>query len=71
MHALAHMKMDRVISEYCKKSRFFGSLRITKDGRMIYQRLIGQADHESHTPITEKSVYTLYSLSNPFVQWGC
>lgn len=70
MQTLFQQKMDQFLSEYCEKAYFSGSLRVTKNDEIIYQRFIGQADREENLPLNESSVFTLYSLSKPFCAMG-
>lgn len=58
------------IAQYCRENHIFGVLRVTIRGKVAYEQHMGFADWESETPFTDRSMFTLYSLSKPFCAIG-
>jgi len=63
-------KMDAYLDEYCRLYKFSGTLRVTHKGETIYKRHMGYADIEHSIPITDDSVFTIYSMSKPLCAIG-
>lgn len=63
-------KLDREISQIAEAERFSGVIRVTLKDNILYERCIGDADHEKKLPFTPESMFTLYSLSKPFCAIG-
>ncbi len=63
-------KMDACIAKYQTEFDASGSVRVTKQGEIIYEKCFGYSDWEKKLPITKDSVYTLYSMSKPFCAIG-
>ena len=63
-------KMDAYMDAYAELYLFSGMLRVTHRDQIIYQRNVGYADFEHKTPFTEKSLFTLYSISKQFCAIG-
>jgi len=63
-------KMDKYLDEYCRLYKFSGTLRVTHKGEVIYSRHMGMADIEQNIPITDDSVFTIYSMSKPLCAIG-
>lgn len=63
-------KMDAYLDEYCRLFKFSGTLRVTHKGEIIYERHMGYADIEHAVPITNDSVFTLYSMSKQLCAIG-
>lgn len=62
--------LDERISAYCERNSIMGSLRITLQGEIIFEKNIGLANIEKNIPFSRDSVFTLYSLSKPFCVLG-
>jgi len=63
-------KLNYFADEYYKNNKNSGYLRVTLKDEIIYEKSIGFADFENQTEFTNKSVFTLYSLSKPFCAIG-
>ena len=63
-------ELDRFIREYYAKNGNSGILRVTRRDQILYENFIGFADRESQRPFTRDSMFTLYSLSKPFLTIG-
>ncbi len=63
-------KMDAFINKYCHLYKFSGTLRVSHKGETIYKRHMGFADIEHKIPITDDSVFTIYSMSKPLCAIG-
>lgn len=63
-------EMDCFIEEYYKNNKISGCLRVTLKDEIIYEKFIGYADIENKVKFTNKSMFTLYSLSKPFCAIG-
>ena len=62
--------LDARIREYCRENQIFGMLRITVKDEIKYEGAYGYADLENEILFTDKSVFTLYSMSKPFCTIG-
>ena len=62
--------LDAFIANYCIDHPLSGSVRITLNDKIIYQKFCGKADYENDRELDEKSVFSLYSLSKPFCAIG-
>ena len=62
--------LDNRISTYCKDNNIFGALRITYKDKILFQKQMGYSNMSKKLPITEKSMFTFYSLSKPFCAIG-
>lgn len=62
--------LDEKMNEYCAEGKFSGLLRVTIKDDIVYQKCAGIENAEANTPISEKSRFTLYSLSKPFCALG-
>lgn len=63
-------KMDSYLDEYCRLFKFSGTLRVSHKGETIYERHMGYADIEHNIPISDNSVFTIYSMSKPLCTVG-
>lgn len=63
-------EINRYIDMYEQNHKISGVLRITEKDNVIYERFIGFADRETQIPFTDKSMFTFYSLSKPFLAIG-
>ena len=63
-------KLDDFISEYYAKNGNSGILRVTCKDEILYENFIGYADRENRQPFTRNSMFSLYSLSKPFLTIG-
>ena len=63
-------EMESFIDEYYKNNKNSGCLRVTLKDEIIYEKFIGYADIENKVEFTDKSIFTLYSLSKPFSALG-
>lgn len=62
--------LDKQIEEYCSTFRIMGTVRVTVQGKVEFQKSIGFADIENRIPFNDDSMYTFYSLSKPFCALG-
>jgi CubicO group peptidase (beta-lactamase class C family) len=69
---MSHFKdeLDRFVTEYYTTHGNSGILRVTRKDTILYERFIGFADRESRKPFSKDSMFTLYSLSKPFLVIG-
>ncbi len=63
-------KMDAFLDAYCQMYKFSGTLRVSHKGEKIYERHMGYADIEHGIPISDESVFTIYSMSKPLCAIG-
>lgn len=63
-------KMDAFLDEYCRLYKFYGTLQVTHKKEVIYKRHMGFADVEHNVPISDDSVFTIYSMSKPLCAIG-
>lgn len=64
--AKADKKIDDFIENLHRKSSFNGNVLIAKDGKIIYQKAIGWADHLHRDSLEIDSKFELASVSKPF-----
>ncbi len=62
--------LEKFTAEYNREHPFFGNIRVTSRGRIVYQNSVGYADLKRRIPLTEHSRFTLYSLSKPSCAMG-
>ena len=62
--------LDAFITNYCIDHPLSGSVRITLNDKIIYQKFCGKADYENDIELDENSVFSFYSLSKPFCAIG-
>jgi CubicO group peptidase (beta-lactamase class C family) len=69
---MAHFKdeLDRFVTEYYATHGNSGILRVTWKDTVLYERFIGFADLKKQKPFSTDSMFTLYSLSKPFLVIG-
>lgn len=70
MNRIFCKKMDCFLEDYYKQNKNSGCLRVTLKDEIIYEKFIGFADIENEVAFTNKSKFTLYSLSKPFCAIG-
>jgi len=63
-------EMDCFIDKYYDENKNSGCLRVTLKDEVIYKKFFGYADIENKVEFTDKSMFTLYSLSKPFCVLG-
>jgi len=63
-------KMDAYLDEYCRLYKFSGTLMVSLKGETIYKRHMGFADIEHGIPVSDDSVFTIYSMSKPLCAIG-
>lgn len=63
-------KLRGQIAAFCAKNQMYCSVRLTCRDQVLFSDQFGYANKDSATPITEDSVFTLYSLSKPFCAIG-
>jgi len=59
-------EVDKAFKELNDKRAFNGSVLVAKNGKIIYQNMIGFADMEHGVPINRDTKFELASLSKPF-----
>ncbi len=62
--------IDELFESYSYYNRFVGSVLISKDNTIIYQKSFGYADLAGHKKNTEKSVYGIASLTKSLTAVG-
>lgn len=62
--------LDRFVTEYYAKNGNSGILRVTRKDTILYEGFLGFADREKRQPFSRESMFTLYSLSKPFLVIG-
>jgi len=62
--------INEVFESYAHYNRFLGSVLISKDNHIIYQKSFGYADIEGHTKNTKKSIFSIASLSKSLTAVG-
>ena len=63
-------ELDCFIDKYHSENKTSGCLRVTLKDDVIYKKFFGYADIENKVEFTDKSMFTLYSLSKPFCVLG-
>ena len=66
----AYAELEQKLNSYCSENKIFGVLRVTKKDEILLNMSFGYANLEEKTEFTEKSMFTLYSLSKPFCTLG-
>jgi CubicO group peptidase (beta-lactamase class C family) len=62
--------IDGLFESYSYYNRFIGSVLISKNNHIIYQKSFGYADTEKHKKNTEKSIFSIASLSKSLTAVG-
>jgi len=62
----ADERIDEIITNLHRKSGFNGNVLVAKNGKIIYERAIGWADHLHRDSLKINSVFELASVSKPF-----
>jgi len=62
--------IDGLFESYSYYNRFVGSVLISKDNHIIYQKSFGYADIEGHKKNTKKSIFSIASLSKSLTAVG-
>jgi len=62
--------IDDLFESYSYYNRFVGSVLISKDNDIIYQKSFGYADKEGHKKNTKKSIFSIASLSKSLTAVG-
>lgn len=62
--------IDDLFESYAYYNRFIGSVLISKDKHIIYQKSFGYADVEGHKKNTKKSIFSIASLSKSLTAVG-
>ena len=63
-------ELNRFLDDYMEKNIFYGFVRVTVKDKVIFERYSGYADLEKGVTIDDKSVFSFYSLSKPFLAIG-
>jgi len=59
-------EVDKALTNLCDSGAFFGSVLISKAGKIIYSKNVGIANIEANAHVTNTSKFELASLSKPF-----
>lgn len=59
-------KIDQIVSRYQQCGYFNGSLLVAEHGKVLYERGVGYADIQTHTPNTPETKFGIASLSKQF-----
>jgi len=62
--------IDALFESYSSYNRFIGSVLISKDDHILYQKSFGYADAEGHKRNTEKSIFSIASLTKSLTAVG-
>ncbi len=62
--------IDSLFESYSYYNRFIGSVLISKDNHIIYQKSFGYADTEGYKKNTKKSIFSIASLSKSLTAVG-
>jgi len=62
--------IDKLFKSYAHYNRFIGSVLISKDNHIIYQKSFGYADAAGHKKNTKKSVFSIASLTKSLTAVG-
>lgn len=62
----ADKRIDEFMMNLHRKSSFNGNVLVAKDGKIIYEKAIGWADHLRRDSLKINSVFELASVSKPF-----
>lgn len=62
----ADKRIDEIIMNLHRKSGFNGNVLVAKNGKIIYEKAIGWADHLHRDSLKINSVFELASVSKPF-----
>ena len=62
--------IDGLFESYSYYNRFVGSVLISKDDHIIYQKSFGYATVDEHKKNTEKSIFSIASLTKSFTAVG-
>lgn len=63
-------KAEAFLEDYSKENDFYGLVRVTYKGEIMYEKTFGYRNSNTKAPIEKDSVFTLYSLSKPFCAIG-
>lgn len=63
-------ELNRFVAEYYAQNGNSGILRVTRKDTILYEGFFGFADREARRPFSKDSLFTLYSLSKPFLVIG-
>jgi CubicO group peptidase (beta-lactamase class C family) len=59
-------KADEFVSAYVKQNKFSGTVLIAKEGKVVFEKAYGMANHEWSIPNTTDTVFRLGSISKQF-----
>ncbi|WP_241664843.1 serine hydrolase domain-containing protein [Seonamhaeicola maritimus] len=59
-------KLDSLLKRINKRHDFHGAILVAKKGNILYNNQVGYADFKKKTPLNEKSVFQLASVSKQF-----
>lgn len=62
--------IDGLFESYSYYNRFIGNVLISKDNQIIYQKSFGYADTDGHKKNTEKSIFSIASLTKSLTAVG-
>jgi CubicO group peptidase (beta-lactamase class C family) len=62
--------IDDLFESYSYYNRFIGNVLISKDNQIIYQKSFGYADTDGHKKNTEKSIFSIASLTKSLTAVG-
>jgi CubicO group peptidase (beta-lactamase class C family) len=62
----ADKRIDEIVTNLNRKSGFNGNVLVAKNGKIIYEKAIGWADHLHRDSLKINSVFELASVSKPF-----
>ncbi len=59
-------RFDRQVQAYVRNGDFSGSILVAKDGRVLFQKSYGMANHEWEIPNSEKTKFHIASVTKTF-----
>ena len=66
----AENNINELFESYAHYNRFIGSVLISQDDKIIYEKSFGYADIEKHKKNTEKSIFSIASVTKPLTAVG-
>jgi len=58
------------LEDFSKENDFYGLVRVTYKGEIIYEKALGYSNFSTKAPIEKDNVFTLYFMSKPFCAIG-
>ena len=62
--------INELFESYAHYNRFIGNVLISQGNKIIYEKSFGYADMENHIKNTEKSIFSIASVTKPLTAVG-